>query len=112
MLGTKFSKYLLDFLKLKEIFRDKIGSSSANFSQCRSDFYEHLWQKTAAAIDAMAERQEKARVDDLHAAIANDPGLKADHDAIESEMKELNDAAIAAGQLPTPDDDAWEDRTT
>ena len=42
-----------------------------------------------AAIDAMAERQEKARVDDLNVALAADPGLAADHAAIESEIKEL-----------------------
>jgi hypothetical protein len=57
------------------------------------------------AIDAMAERQEQARLDELNEAIAADPGLAASQAAIEKQIDEANATAREAGELPPLEDE-------
>jgi hypothetical protein len=56
------------------------------------------------AIDAMTERMEKARVDELNEAIAEDPGLAETQARIDGAIQQSNAEARAAGTLP-PDAD-------
>jgi len=57
------------------------------------------------AIDAMADRQEKARREELDDAIAADPGLAANQESIDRQIQEANASARAAGELPPLEDD-------
>lgn len=55
------------------------------------------------AIDAMTARMEKARETDLNEAIAADPGLAHQQEAIDSQIKQANAEAIASGELASPE---------
>ena len=54
------------------------------------------------ALEAMAERQEQARVEEIAEAVSNDPGLKDTQDQIDSEIAAANaEAGIVHSDTPT-----------
>lgn len=56
-------------------------------------------------LEQLGRQQEEMRTQELQDVLGADSGMAATHDAIVAEQQELNEAAIAAGELPAPEPD-------
>jgi hypothetical protein len=55
-------------------------------------------------LEQLGQQQEEMRSQELQNALEADPGMAANHAGIEGEMQDRNEAAIAAGRLPVPEE--------